>query len=397
MTVKGSHPKVLLVDDLEANLRALQTILKELPLEIYKAKSGSEGLRMVLNHAFALVLLDVQMPEMSGYEMASILHQNPAYRHIPIIFITANDPTEINKLSGYAVGAVDYLFKPLNREVLLSKVQVFIELDRKQRKLEEEMAQRRLIMDELQSHKMHLEELVAQRTAELEQSNARLRQEVADRTKAEQQTKISLEANEALLQEIHHRVKNNLQVVAGLLYLQSTEIEDPDMLDIFIDSNNRIHSMALVHETLYQTHNFAQVEFGEYAQNLVNLLVQSYQLPNVTVRPPRGTATVPLAAAAPCGLILNELISNAMKHAFPNSRSGTIDITVETNADDGSFSFVIEDDGVGLPAGWDPANSRSLGVRLVKRLVSQVRGSVTFTSSQGTCVTVRIPPFSKRS
>lgn len=128
MNLKNANMKILLVDDKPANLFALEKILSELPVELFKAESGDEALKLTLSHDFALVLLDVKMPIMNGYEVAQVFHSAERMKHIPIIFLTAHDQDERFELCGYETGAVDFLFKPINEQILLSKIRVFLEL-----------------------------------------------------------------------------------------------------------------------------------------------------------------------------------------------------------------------------------------------------------------------------
>ena len=149
--VKATRPKVLLVDDVEANLIAFEAQLSKLDCELIRARSGNEALRALLKHSFAVMLLDVQMPEMDGYEVARYARENPQTRDVPIIFVTAMHQTEANALKGYGAGAVDFLFKPTNPEVLLSKVSIFLDLH----------ASRQKLADALEAHQSTLAELEA--------------------------------------------------------------------------------------------------------------------------------------------------------------------------------------------------------------------------------------------
>jgi two-component sensor histidine kinase len=186
----------------------------------------------------------------------------------------------------------------------------------------------------------------------------------------------SEERKEALLREVHHRVKNNLAVICSLFYLQSTYTKDEQTADIFRDMENRVHSMALVHERLYGSENLARIDFAEYAESLAKDIFSSQGSPSVPVRliSELEPVTMGVDLAVPCGLILNELISNALKHGFPEHGGGEITLTLRTEAD-GKCTLCVEDSGVGIPAGLDLSTNKSLGLRLVRSLTQQIRGT----------------------
>ena len=200
----------------------------------------------------------------------------------------------------------------------------------------------------------------------------------------------ALREKEVLLKEIHHRVKNNLQVTSSLLRLQSAHIKDPQARELFVESQHRIHSMALVHEKLYQASDLARVDVRDYAQSLGGLLCRAYGCDpsRVTVTLARGRLLLGIDAAVPVGLILNELISNCLKHAFVDGRAGRIEITIEDGA---SWSISVADDGVGLPPDLDLDHAQSLGLQLVWTLADQLRGAIEVARlPRGTIFTLRV-------
>lgn len=186
----------------------------------------------------------------------------------------------------------------------------------------------------------------------------------------------SEERKEALLREVHHRVKNNLAVICSLFYLQSTHTNDEETVQIFHDMENRVHSMALVHESLYRSENLARINFAEYAQTLATDILSSHGSPSAAVCLTSELEPVIMSAdlAIPCGLILNELISNAFKHGFPNGASGEIKVTLQSGPE-GTCTLCVQDTGVGIAADLDVNTSKSLGLRLVQSLSHQIRGA----------------------
>jgi two-component sensor histidine kinase len=191
------------------------------------------------------------------------------------------------------------------------------------------------------------------------------------------------ERKEALLREVHHRVKNNLAVICSLFYLQSTHTEDEETAEIFRDMENRVHSMALVHESLYGSENLARIDFAEYAQSLAKDIFSSHGSPGVSIRLKNELDPVVMGAdlAVPCGLILNELISNALKHGFPNSAGGEVKVTLR-NDGDGRCALCVEDSGVGIPADLEVNSKKSLGLRLVHSLTRQIRGTFELVKTE---------------
>lgn len=180
------------------------------------------------------------------------------------------------------------------------------------------------------------------------------------------------------MREIHHRVKNNLAVIASLFYLESTHTTDARAVALFEDSRRRIRSMALVHETLYRSDNLASIDMAEYMRILANEVMAAYRplIGNVQLSTDLRPVRLSVNLAVPCGLILNELLSNAFKHAFPDGRAGVVHVSMWEAAAD--CIMCVTDDGVGLPAGLDVATHESLGLRLVRLLAKQLRACVEF-------------------
>lgn len=201
--------------------------------------------------------------------------------------------------------------------------------------------------------------------------------------------KESLEEKEVLLREIHHRVKNNLQVVSSLLYLQSKEIKDPVALEMFQESWTRVRSMALVHERLYRSQDLSRIDFATYVQNLASYLFRVYgaQSGAVQLRTDVDDAFLGIDLAIPCGLIINELASNCLKHAFPDGREGQVWITLEAK-EGGLFTLMVGDDGIGFPEDLDFRDTPSLGLQLVNSLVTQLDGTIELDRGSGTLFSI---------
>lgn len=215
-------------------------------------------------------------------------------------------------------------------------------------------------------------------------------QDLTERMEAEEQIKASLEEKVVLLKEIHHRVKNNLQVVTSLLYLQAEQITDPHVRAILQDSQNRVKSMALIHEKLYQAKDQVRVDVAEYIRNLTTYLFRSYteQASGVALVVKADDIHLGIDTAMPCGLIINELFSNALKHAFPVGKSGEINVELRRDAD-GAYTLSVRDNGVGLPQEIDLYKTTSLGLQLVHTLVHQIDGQLELHRNGGTEFCIR--------
>lgn len=195
-----------------------------------------------------------------------------------------------------------------------------------------------------------------------------------------------------LVKEVHHRVKNNLAVVGGLLGMQSGGFEDPDVLAAFEECQQRVMSMSLVHEFLYASDHLDRVNFGQYARRLAEQLATAYAIePDlIKIHVTAEEIELPVHRAIPCGLILNEWLSNAMKHAFPNGREGRIDLSIGV-CESGQISLTCSDNGVGIPASVNLDNSVGLGMQIVRILTKQVDGELIVDRSAGTKFELRLP------
>jgi two-component sensor histidine kinase len=200
-----------------------------------------------------------------------------------------------------------------------------------------------------------------------------------------EQLKASLAEKEVLLKEIHHRIKNNLQVISSLLRLQATHIEDPRALEMFNESRNRIESMALVHEKLYQSANLSQVNFGEYARSLSALLIASYgaRAAQITLRTEIDNVSLSVDVALPLGLIINELLSNSLKYAFPEGEGGEVRIELH-HLEDGQIQVIVADNGAGFPRDLDFRETGTLGMQLVSALTEQIEAAIELRRDRGT-------------
>lgn len=211
-----------------------------------------------------------------------------------------------------------------------------------------------------------------------------LTEEVKERKEAEKNMISLLKEKDVLLQEIHHRVKNNLQLITSLLKIQRAKIDDKKYAEIFRESQNRVGSMALIHQQLYQSENFNQVNLEEYIKSLIRSLLKSYQNSSVHIETEvRVEENLPLDYAIPCGLIINELVTNSLKYAFHELEKGKISVKLES--DNKQIILVISDNGSGIPKNIEFDTSDTLGLYLVKIIVEdQLHGTVKIDREKGT-------------
>lgn len=251
-----------------------------------------------------------------------------------------------------------------------------------------DVTERKQMEKELRTHRDHLEELVKARTAELTNSNKKLEESIIRREQISAELEKSLAEKDLLLQEIHHRVKNNLQIVASLLDMAGRRAEAPGMEELCNELSAKVHGISLVHTQLYRSDNFNSIDMAAYIRELNNYLVRVYNTGHIKTEFNLEELHLPIVAAAPLGMVLNELLTNAYKHAFRDAESGTITMSIENIGNTG-IRVCISDDGPGLPEGFDPRKANSMGMKLLTNIVQfQLRGTVDYPDGPGTTIVI---------
>ena len=335
-----------MVDDSAAERRLCRLLLEEehgRQLDFIETATAIAGLEVVRASPPDCILLDYRLPDMTGVDFLAHLSSVPGIA--PAVVMLTGVTSEETAVEAMKAGAQDYLVKD---RVTAGSL--------------------KLAMDKAMQKVNLMHALKAER----------------DRLAG------SLAEKEVLLQEVHHRVKNNLQVVASLLRLQAESL-DSESAEALRESQLRVESMAMIHEQLYESGDLRQVNLAEHAGLLMSNLLHAYG-----ADPARITGAVamrPLVLgvdqAIPAGLILNELISNSLKHAFPRGRRGRID--VEGGLADGAVVMTVRDDGAGLPPSFDPAGATSLGLRIVQILSRQLKGTLEIKNEQGSAFRISFP------
>ena len=218
--------------------------------------------------------------------------------------------------------------------------------------------------------------------------------DITEWKKTESRLKAAIGEKELLLREIHHRVKNNMQVISSLLSLQSKRFRDKGVLEAFKESQTRIRTMALIHEKLYQTKDLSRIDISDYVTNLVSYLFRAYRVDpgRIGLETDLARKSLDINTSIPCALIINELVSNALKHAFPGGRKGLIFIRLHEDGD-GILHLEVRDDGVGFPEAIDIHRTESLGIQIVMMLVEQLEGRIELERARGTVFRIDFHPL----
>lgn len=343
----GEPLRVLQVEDSASDAALIERVLTRSGYVVYTERVVNEQeMRAALaKHPWDLIIADYRLPEFGAPSALSILHESG--EDIPFIVVSGAIGEEV-AVAMMRAGAQDYLLKDDLARLAPAVEREIRDVHTRRQRFQAELA-------------------LTQRDQELQRQSVLLRQ------------------RETMLREIHHRVKNNMQVMSSLLSLQSRAVSNPAVSRMLEDNQNRIQSMALLHEILYQSEDLAMVDFSKYVRRIVEHLFRSYGIDHRQIRlhAELDSVCLELDDALPCALLISEVISNSLKHGFPNRREG--DVCIELRSDIGNkVSIALSDNGVGLPEDVDWTTSRSLGLRLVRALAEQLRATLDVRSRGGT-------------
>ncbi len=480
-----SQGEILVVEDNRASMKLLVGILADVGFAVRPAGDGELGLRSVQAKKPDLILLDFKLPGIDGIEVCRRLRKDPETREIPVIFVSALEDSQL-KVQALQAGAVDYVTKPIDAAEVLARIATHLNISRLQRKTADQAT-------ELAEHRRHLEQLVVERTGELEASERKFRsmfetsadgivvvdadstmivdvnaacetvygytkdeflklnvadilhepektssaaefiagsnknsagdcwhrkkdgtvfpvdftagrftvdqrkfvygflRDTTDRKADEANIAASLREKEVLLREIHHRVKNNMQVIASLLRMHSRRTQNEQMRLVFGECRDRINAMSLIHEALYESDNIARIDFHSYLEKLCRYLNQAYSTTGheieISLLP--SAAWLSMDQSVAVGMVVCELVSNAFKHAFTNDQPGVITIELAKSEGD-EIRLTVQDNGVGLPAAVDFKDPKTLGLDLVVSTVTgELGGEIDVTRTPGTKYVIR--------
>ncbi|MBF0316939.1 MAG: response regulator [Nitrospirae bacterium] len=384
VTLQMHNQKILILDDEQIVIDAIKKHLKVYGYTIYEAKNGIDGIKLFHEINPILIILDLKMPVMDGVEFLQKINLTPTDPYSVIVLTGHGSDEDMERC--FELGVSAFLHKPFNLYELKGLVKNSIALKHVEKDLKRQLHARNKMEEELWKYRYMLEDLVEKRTSQLKVTNEKLHVEINERLKAEERLKQSLREKEVLLREVHHRVKNNLQIVSSLLDLQTRYIDNDASLEMFRDSQRRLKAMALIHEKLYQSDNMERIEFGKYVENLLNHLYASYCLntDRISLKTDIDECYIGIDTAVPCGLIINEIVSNSLKHAFPSDAQGDINVALKLQQD-ATFTLAISDTGIGISPDMDLQNAQTLGLRLVNALVlDQLEGSIQCNTNPGT-------------
>lgn len=345
---KPHQISVLFVEDNESIRTLYLKWLNKRVNRVYFASNGQEGLELYLKHKPDLLITDISMPLINGLDMIrKIKLIDPG---LYVIVMSAYSFKEYF-LEAISLGVNGYLIKPVEPDKLHA------------------------IVDELAGY------ILMHKSLEEKEKKRQI---------AEMNLKRSLEEKEILLKEVHHRVKNNMQIISSILKMQERLINDPKLKTVLGESQNRIRSMALIHENLYRNENLANIKFKNYAQSLVTNISRTYSdlQGKISFNFDIKDVFLPIDVGIPCGLIINELISNSFKHAFSNKDKGMISISLIKESEN-DFLLSVMDDGVGIDNNFNPQTANSLGMRIVFKLIQQIEGDLSYDFSEGTKYDIR--------
>jgi two-component sensor histidine kinase/CheY-like chemotaxis protein len=401
---------VLLIEDNLADIALIREMLKESRkprFKLYNARRLNEGLEKIKNDPIHVLLLDLNLPDSNGIE--TFQKANNEISGIPIVILSAFDDEDI-AIKAVKGEAQDYLIKGKVDGNLLSR-SISYAIERKANEAE------------LLKYRDHLEEMVEKRTIELKTANEKLQKEIEERKKAEEEIKSSLLEKKILLEEIHNRVENNLETISNLIGLEYSRINNKEPIEIYQDSQNRVKAIALIHERLSKSEDFGIIDFAKYTRDLVNYLFKVFVVDSnqIKVNINAHGILLDIDTAVPCGLIINELVTNSIKYAFPVSYigekrefsdtnnnvhgqndefkgfddedqannsilcpEGNCKISITLCLDHNDYMLEVKDNGVGLPEGFDFRYSETTGMQMVNALVRQMDGLIDLEENGGT-------------
>ena len=404
---------ILVVDDRPENLLALRSVLEDLGQNIVVARSGPDALKHVLSDQYAVILLDVQMPTMNGFETAALIRSRERSQDTPILFLTATNRSDASALAGYSVGAVDYIVKPLDPDILKAKVAVFVELSRKTRELEAEVQRRKRAEEEIRILNAELESRVMRRSAELRAANSKLTtanraltKEIQVRKRAEADLLATQEDISALnvrlryaVTETHHRVKNNLQVITALVDMLRMNHTDAAYDTELQQVGQHIRALAALHDVLTSSSKFGSLDHDRIAvRDVLERLIPMLKMAsgNREIKMDADDIYLSLKQCASFTLLVNELVTNATKHGAGVIRLRLKDAKKPGDRGDAGLALLeCCDAGPGFPKDFDPLVSSSTGFELMRMLSEwDLEGEVEFGNlpKGGARVTVKFRP-----
>jgi C4-dicarboxylate-specific signal transduction histidine kinase len=399
----NTKSKILIVDDKPENLHVLETLLKDLDVEIVKALNGLDALKATIHHRFALAIIDIQMPEMDGYELAKFIRSEQDTRHLPIIFLSALYSDEFHIFKGYEAGAVDFLSKPYNPEILLSKINVFVQIENQKNQLENEILLRNKVEEELLAYQNKLEEKVRERTKELEETTSHLIQSEKMFVLGE------------LSAGIVHEVNQPLSIIKVLTQVLLKNIKGDDSKDPIISENlndilSQINKLSQIIEKIKVFSHTNTVEMtrkviilNNFLESFLRLFTKQLSQKNIELIKHLGTG-IPLLHVDPVRIeqVLMNIMTNAQNAVEANeNKNKTITISTfvidknESPLKTTSVCVSIQDSGDGVPDDLkekifhkffttkEPGKGTGLGLPISRTILEEHHGTIELICKDG--------------
>lgn len=369
--------RILVVEDNEPNLYLLETLLKGNGYEVVSAKNGVEALDELKKDNIDMIISDILMPKMDGFQLCRECKNNHTLRNIPFVFYTATYTDKKDEEFALSLGAEKFLIKPLEPDKFMKILSAFIE--------EYKDVMPAVPQTPIKDEEVFLSEYNERLVRKLEKKVLDLEKENKMRKQAEEQALTSLREKELLIHEIFHRTRNNMQIICALLDLQSEYSKDERMLKLFKETGNRIKSMALVHDKLYESKDLSRINLKSYIEDITERLFKANQTnpEKVSVKIKADDVSLTIDSAIPCGLVINEIIANSLKHAFPEDRKGEIRIDLHST-EEREIVLMMADNGIGIPKDLELENAKTLGIQIIINLVTnQLKGKVDINRDNG--------------
>lgn len=352
----NSKITILIIDDDLAVRQSLAFFLEDQDYLTFQAENGRIGLEIFNRENIDLILVDLYMPEVDGLEVLARMDQISP--NTPIIVISGAGEVS-SAIKALHNGAWDYLLKPIKNFSLLTHA------------INNSLEKARLIQENMKYQK-NLEKMVAKQTEKIRNA---------------------LKEKEILLQEVNHRVKNNLNIIISLLNLKEDAIHsEKDAIEAFKESRDLVYSMATVHEELYQSNDFTEVNIKQYIENIAVKMIEIYQpFVKIEYKLQIADVNINITKAIPCGMILTELVTNALKYAFNIKKEDGLLEIICTKSEAGDFNITVKDNGPGLPETTDIHNTKTSGLQLVNILTEQINGKLSLNIENGTEFNINFP------
>lgn len=382
--------KILIVDDSLENLYLLEVLFTAKGFKVISATDGKEALKQAGSEAPDIIISDILMPGMDGYSLCKAWKNDGLLKDIPFIFYTATYTDIKDEEFACSLGAERFVKKPIDTEELFRIVEDVLKESRtKKAEIQE------VLSEESVYFKQYNEALIRkleQKMLQLEKTNEALLMEIAERKAVQEALSISLQEKKALISELYHRTRNNMQLICSLLTIKLAFTPSRELSSFVTDIYNRIRSMALVHQKLYEAKNLSSINLADYIKELCESLVSKGGIfkGQVSFEYDLDEINVIIELAAPFGLVLNELVSNSLKHAFQEGQVGRIKLSLHQTPEN-FIEFSYSDNGKGLPEGFDFQSDGRMGFELISMLgTSQLMGTICYPEGSGFHFSIQI-------